>query len=115
MVTSPDWRHEPVSIVWRRDLWLSPKPIGGVPVKSDNSFHVGCGDRVTYSLVSPFVLFLLAIALLAIMTAVVAYRRCRAARVELGKSTMRHGFEGKRGTSQTALTGEETICFDGEG
>lgn len=102
MVTSPDWRHEPVSIVWRRDLSLSPTPTGGVLVKSDNSFRVGCGDSVTDSLASPFVLFLLAIALLAIMTAVIAYRRCRAARVELGKSPMRHTFEGKRGASQTA-------------
>lgn len=99
-VTSLDWRHEPVSIVRRRDLSLSPKSTEGVLVQSDKTFHVRCGDSVTNTLAWLFMLLPLVIALLAIMTAVVAYRRRRAARIKLGESII-HAFE-EKGQAHTA-------------
>ncbi|KAL1940441.1 hypothetical protein VTO73DRAFT_9013 [Trametes versicolor] len=93
------WPREAKATAWRRDL--SSESTGVAMVKSDNTFHVGCGNSVTNAFASPVVLFPLALALLATVAAFGAYRHRCTARIELEHPTM-HAIEGKKGGSQTA-------------
>ncbi|EIW53838.1 uncharacterized protein TRAVEDRAFT_23121 [Trametes versicolor FP-101664 SS1] len=93
------WPREDKATAWRRDL--SSESTGVAMVKSDNTFHVGCGSGVTGALASPLVLLPLVIALLATVAAVGPYRRRRASRIEL-EGPMMHAIDGKKGWSQAA-------------